>query len=126
MPRARDFDAVILDQYAMVWAIGHIQRKREERRKTADRAIADNFKTRVAADIARDFRGNLFHKIASHANARKTANAEHGLVRGADKLVTLTAEDAKSFSLLSPLSAKFVVPPGYNGPRAPNRRIGQG
>jgi hypothetical protein len=32
----------------MVWAIGHIQRKREERRKTADRAIADNFKTGVA------------------------------------------------------------------------------
>jgi hypothetical protein len=44
MPRARDFHAVILDQYAMVWAMGHIQRKREERRKTADRAIADNFK----------------------------------------------------------------------------------
>jgi len=96
MPRARDFDAVILDQYAMVWAIGHIQRKREERRKTADRAIADNFKTRVAADIAQDC-SNLFRKTASHANARKTAHAEHGLVRGADKLVTLTAEDAKSF-----------------------------
>jgi hypothetical protein len=76
----------------------YIQRKREERRKTADRAIADHFRTWVAAHIARDFRGNLFRKTPSHANARKTANAEHGLMRSADKLVTLTAEDAKTFS----------------------------
>ena len=38
-------------------------------------------------------------------------------------IVTLTAEDAKSFAGLSPSSAKLVLSPGYNGPRAPHRRI---
>ena len=39
--------------------------------------------------------------------------------------MTLTAEDAKSLAPLSPLSAKLVLPPGYNGPRAPDRQIVQ-
>ena len=53
------------------------------------------------------------------------ANAERSLARAADIIVTLTGEDANSFAPLSPLSAKLVLPPGYNGPRAPDRRIVQ-
>jgi glycosyl transferase family 1 len=125
MLRARDFDAVILDQYAMAWAIDHIQRSERNGARSLIVYIAHNFETEVSSDIARDFRGNLFRKAALHANARKTANAELSLARGADIIVTLTAEDAKSFAGLSPLSAKLVLPPGYNGPRAPDRRIVQ-
>jgi len=123
MLRARDFDAVILDHYAMAWAIGHIQRSKGNGARPLIAYIAHDFETEVTADIARDFRGNPFRKAALHANARKTANAEHRLARAADIIVTLTAEDAKSFARLSPLSAKLVLPPGYNGPRAPERRI---
>jgi glycosyltransferase involved in cell wall biosynthesis len=121
--RARDFDAVILDQYAMAWAIGHIQANYRNGARPLIAHIAHDFETEVTADIARDFRGNLFRKAALRANARKTANAEHSLARAADIIVTLTAEDAKSFARVSPLSAKLVLPPGYNGPRAPERRI---
>jgi hypothetical protein len=125
MLRARDFDAVILDHYAMAWAIGHIPRSETNGARPLIVYVAHNFETQVTADIARNFRGNLFRKAALHANARKAANAEHRLVRGADMIVTLAAEDAKSLAGLSPSSAKLVLPPGYHGPRAPDRRIGQ-
>jgi hypothetical protein len=123
--RAHDFDAVIFDQYAMAWAIGHIQANHRNGARPLIVHIAHDFETEVTADIARNFRGNLFRKAALRANARKTANAEYSLARAADIIVTLTAEDAKSFARLSPLSANLVLPPGYNGPRAPERRIVQ-
>jgi glycosyltransferase involved in cell wall biosynthesis len=121
---ARDFDAVILDQYAMAWAIRYIQRSSNGARPLIA-YIAHNFETELAADIARNFRGNLLRKAALHANAQKTANAELNLARRAEIIVTLTAEDARSFARLSPSSAKLVLPPGYSGPRAADRRIVQ-
>ena len=123
--RVRDFDVVILDHYAMAWAIGRIQRRDGSIARPLIAYVAHNFETRVSADIARDFRGDLLRKAALHANARKTANAERGLLRGADIVVTLTAEDARSLAALSPLSAELVLQPGYSGPRAPDRRISQ-
>ncbi|MBV8894621.1 MAG: glycosyltransferase [Acidobacteria bacterium] len=122
--RACDFDAVILDQYAMVWAIGHIKRSKSNSARSPIVYIAHNYEAKLAADIARDFHGNLFRKAALHANARKIANAERCLARAADILVTLTAEDAKSLAPLSP-SAKLVLPPGYNGPHVPERQVVQ-
>jgi polysaccharide biosynthesis protein PslH len=123
MLRVRDFDAVVLDHYAMAWAIGPIQKRERKGTRSLIAYIAHNCETAVAADIARGFRGNRFRKAALHANARKIANAELRLVRGADLIVTLTVEDAKSLARLSPLSSKLALPPGYNGPRAPDRRI---
>jgi hypothetical protein len=125
MLRARDFDAIILDQYAMTWAIGHVQRSETEGARPLIAYIAHNFETAIAADIARDFRGSLFRKAALHANAWKIANAERRLTRFADLIVTLTSEDADSLAFLSLSSATLVLTPGYNGPRAPDRRIGK-
>jgi hypothetical protein len=121
---ARNFDVVILDQYAMVWAIGHI-RKSENGASPLITYIAHNFETQLAADTARNFRGNPLRNLALYANARKTANAERSLARVADIIVTLTPEDARSLAPLSPLGAKLVLSPGYNGPRAQNRQIVQ-
>jgi polysaccharide biosynthesis protein PslH len=59
------------------------------------------------------------------ANAWKTANAELSLARSADIIAAHTAEDAENLTRLSPLSAKLVLPPGYYGPRRPDRRIVQ-
>ncbi len=121
----RDFDGVILDHYPMVWAIGHIHESKRNGARPLIAYISHNFETQLAADIARNFRGNLFRKAALRANAWKTANAELSLARGADIIVANTAEDAKSLARLSPLSVKLVVPPAYHGPRAPDRRIVQ-
>jgi glycosyltransferase involved in cell wall biosynthesis len=121
----RDFDAIILDQYAMAGAIDRIQKRERNCVRPLIAYIAHNFETELSADIARNFRGNLFRKGALYANAWKTANAERRLARAADIIVTLTTEDAKSLAPLSPLSTKLVLPPGYNGPRAPDRQIVQ-
>jgi glycosyltransferase involved in cell wall biosynthesis len=123
--RARDFDAVILDHYAMAWAIDLIHKRERNGARPLVAYIAHNFETEVSADIARNFRDNLFRKAALHANAWKIANAEHRLALAADLIAAHTAEDAKSLERLSPFSAKLVLPPGYNGPRAPERRIVQ-
>ena len=125
MLRSRDFDAVILDQYAMAWAIDYIQKSEGNGARPVIAYLAHNFETEVSADIARNFRGNLLRKAALHANARKIANAERRLTRGADLIVAHTAEDAENLARLSPLSAKLVLPPAYYGPRGPDRRIEQ-
>ena len=122
---ARSFDAVILDQYAMVWAIGHIQGTDRNGARPLIAHIAHDFETQVTADMARDFRGNPLRKAALRANARKTATAEYNLARAADVIVTLTAEDAEGFAHLSPSSVQLVLSPGYSGPRAPERQIGE-
>jgi polysaccharide biosynthesis protein PslH len=122
---AREFDMVVLDHYAMVWALSCIQRNGRNRAGPRITYIAHNFETGVSADIARNFRGNPFRKAALQANARKIARAERTLGRVADIIVTLTTEDALSLAAVSPSSAKLVLPPGYNGPRAQDRRIEQ-
>jgi glycosyltransferase involved in cell wall biosynthesis len=125
MLRERDFDGVILSHYPMAWAIGHIPRSERNGARSLIAYISHNFETKLAADIARNFRGDLFRKAALHANAWKTAKAELSLARGADIIAAHTAEDAENLARLSPFSAKLVLPPGYNGPRAPERRIVQ-
>lgn len=123
MLRARDFDAIILDHYAMVWAIKHIVKSERSRRRPQVLYIGHNFETELAADTARDFRGNLFRRAALHENARKIRNAERNLARAADIIVTLTDEDAERLTPLSPSSANLVLSPGYGGPRVADRRI---
>jgi glycosyltransferase involved in cell wall biosynthesis len=125
MLRERDFDGVILDHYPMAWAIGHIQGSKRNGARPLIAYIAHNFETKLAADIARNFRGNVLRKAALHANARKIANAVRRLTSAADVIVTLTAEDATSLAPFSPSSAKLVLPPGYNGSRSPDRQIVQ-
>jgi glycosyltransferase involved in cell wall biosynthesis len=125
MLRERDFDALILDHYPMAWAIAHIQGSKRNGARPPIVYIAHNFDTEVTADIARNFRGNLLRKAALYSNAWKTANAVRSLARAADIIVTLTAEDGKSLARLSPSSAQLVLPPGYDGPRAPDRQIVQ-
>jgi polysaccharide biosynthesis protein PslH len=125
MLHERDFDGVILDHYPMAWGIGHIQRHRGDGARPLIVYISHNFETKLSADIARNYRGNLLRKAALYANARKMANAEMSLARGADIIVANTAEDAESLARLSPSNTKLVLSPGYSGPRAPDRQIVQ-
>jgi hypothetical protein len=123
--RTRGFDAVILDHYAMVWAVD-VMRKSERNGARAPIAyIAHNFETQVSADIARNFRGSLFRKAALHANAWKVAKAEVELCTGRGSYRGHTAEDSNSLENLSPLSAKLVLPSAYHGSRVSDRQIVQ-
>jgi hypothetical protein len=123
MLRLRNFDAVILDQYAMVWAIGHLRKRQGNSGEPLIAHIAHDFTTEVTADIARRFRGSVYRRAALYVNAWKTARAERALASIAKIIVTLTPEDGERFARLSPLSSKLVLPPGYDGPRALERQI---
>jgi glycosyltransferase involved in cell wall biosynthesis len=107
----------------MAWAIDCIQRCARNNARPLIAYIAHNFETKLSADIARDFRGNIFRKAALHANAWKIAGAERSLSRFADIMVALTPEDANSLESFSPQSTKLVLSPGYSGPTASNRQI---
>jgi polysaccharide biosynthesis protein PslH len=122
--RACEFDTVILDQYEMVWAIDHVQDSLRNGVRPFVVYIAHNFETKLATDIARNFRGDAFRRAALYANAWKIANAERRLAHAADMIVTLTAEDAQSLAPLSP-SVKLVLRPGYDGPHVQKRQITQ-
>jgi polysaccharide biosynthesis protein PslH len=122
---ARDFDAVILDHYAMVWAIDLIHKSKISGARLLLVYIAHNFETQVSADIASNFRGNPFRKAALHANAWKIAKAEVNLARSSDLIAAHTAEDAESLERLSPFSTKQVLPPAYHGPRVLHRRLAE-
>jgi polysaccharide biosynthesis protein PslH len=117
MLRERDFDAV------MSWAVAHIRESRRNGARPLIAYIAHNFDTKLALDVARNFRGDLLRKAALYANAWKITRAVRCLASAADIIVTLTAEDGKDLARLSPLSLKLVLPPGYDGPRAPDREI---
>jgi glycosyltransferase involved in cell wall biosynthesis len=121
--RTRDFDVVILDHYAMVWARDLIQQREKSGAGSVIVYIGHNFETKVSADTARNFHGNIFRKVALRANAWKIAAAEHSLACAADIIVTLTPEDANSLASFSPVSTTVVLPPGYMGPMTPNRQI---
>ena len=123
--RTRDFDAVILDHYAMVWAVDVMRKSERNGARPPIAYIAHNFETQVSADIARNFRGSLFRKAALHANAWKIAKAEPSLARAADLIAAHTAEDRNNLDQLSPLSAKLVLPPAYHGSRVSDRQVVQ-
>jgi polysaccharide biosynthesis protein PslH len=123
MLRARDFDVIILDHYAMVWAIKHIAEGERRGRPPQVLYIAHNFETELAANTARNSRGNPLRRAALQENARKIRNAERKLARAADIIVTLTTEDAERLTPLSPSSARLVLSPGYSAPHMPDRKI---
>jgi polysaccharide biosynthesis protein PslH len=125
MLRTRDFGAIILDHYAMVWATNIIRKSERNGARAPIAYLAHNFETQVSADIARNFRGSLFRKAALHANAWKIAKAESSLARRVDLIAAHTAEDRNSLERLSPLSAKLVLPPAYHGSRVSDRQIVQ-
>jgi glycosyltransferase involved in cell wall biosynthesis len=121
---AEPWDAIMLDHYAMGWALAPLQRARTAgggRPVTAH--LAHNFETEVTRAIQKDFRGDPVRKGLLYLNRLKTEALERRLAQGCDLVVALTAEDAASFRALSPKLETLVCPPGYDGPRAPPRSL---
>lgn len=110
-------DVVVLDQYALVWALPLVRRARPRPLLVH---VAHDAETEVTREIARATRGNPVRRALLAQNALKTARAEAALLRGCDALVTLTEHDGDVLGRLDPSVARLVVPPGYGwAPRAP-------
>ncbi|MGJ4951795.1 glycosyltransferase [Bradyrhizobium sp. HKCCYLS20291] len=119
-----DYDAVVLDQYGMSWAIPLV--RSFARRRPVFVHVSHDFETRVTDQIARNFTGDPVRKYLLKQNARKTGLAEVDLARSCRLLVTLTEEDRDSFAEINPALSCVVLPPGYAGRRAPPRVIDTG
>jgi polysaccharide biosynthesis protein PslH len=116
-------DVVILDQYALVFAIGEL---RAARYRGAIVHIAHDFETMVTRDLATTYSGNPLRRFALVLNAAKTARAERELVGGCHLIATLTDRDAQEFRSIG-AKQTVTAPPGYDGPVAeakwlPNER----
>ncbi|CAL78483.1 hypothetical protein; putative glycosyltransferase [Bradyrhizobium sp. ORS 278] len=119
--READYDAVVLDQYGMSWAIRHV--RNIARRPPILIHVSHDFETRVTDQIARNFAGDPVRRFLLRQNARKTAVAETDLASASRLLVTLTDEDRASFAAINPSLGHVVLPPGHAGRRAPPRAI---
>lgn len=114
------WDSIILDQYALVWALPLL---RAQAGNTPLLHIAHDFETQVTRDLAKAFRGNPLRKAALFLNARRTARAERALAHACAAIVTLTDEDAAAFRSIGAKGNIQVLPPGYKGERVARRRI---
>lgn len=114
------YDAVVLDQYGMVWALPELRRG-PGRALTVH--IAHDFESEVTRQIARSYEGSSIKKVALHLNAVKTRWAELELAKNCDVVVSLTSEDAGEFRKLSSNHVTLVIPPGYSGEKLARREI---
>ncbi|MEL6197632.1 MAG: glycosyltransferase [Pseudomonadota bacterium] len=111
-------DVIVLDHYAMAWALPTVRRLSE---RPIIIHIAHNVETEVTRDIARDFRGDPARRAFLTWNAAKTARAEAALVRASDGFVTLTEYDSLTLAKHRPGIARLVSPPGYAQPKRAER-----
>jgi polysaccharide biosynthesis protein PslH len=107
------YDAVVIDQYGMSWAVPYV--RRFARNRPALVHIAHNFETGLTDQIARNFTGDFVRKVLLRENARKTRRAEQQLAKFSNLLVTLTEEDRAAFNEINPSLPGIVLPPGYAG-----------
>ncbi len=118
------YDAVILDQYGLAWALPLIDR--HARGRPAIVHIAHDFETEVTRGIAGAWQGGALRGAALRSNARRTARAERRLAARSDLIVTLTEIDRDHFARIGAKGRALVLPPGYDGPRRAARTIDVG
>jgi glycosyltransferase involved in cell wall biosynthesis len=121
MLSSRSYDAIVLDQYAMAWAISEL--KRFNTKSSAIIHVAHDFETEVTREIARSYRGNFLRKAALIQNSWKTQRSELALALKCDGIVTLTDHDSEAFKRLCPRSSMLVLPPGYSGFKRQGRNL---
>jgi glycosyltransferase involved in cell wall biosynthesis len=114
------FDAIVLDQYGMVWPLDCIRAMAPNAKLVH---IAHDFETDVTRQISANYRGNPVRRFLLWLNHIRTARAERILAAASDVIVTLTAEDADHFRTLQTKAQFVVLPPGYRKRRRTERTI---
>ncbi len=116
---AEPWNAIVIDHYAMAWALPRLKRVRNARGERSLIAhLAHNFETEVSDAIVRDYKGDPVRRGLLYVNSRKIAALEKSIAAKCDLVVALTEEDARSFEALAPGLRTLVCPPGYDGERA--------
>jgi len=113
------WDAIVIDTYAMGWALGQVQRSRQRRgRPPALVHTSHNHEGALWRGMVREFRGSPLRKLALWQNALKVERIERRLVREADLMGCITPEDARALGQEAHAAPMLVLTPGYSGPEA--------
>lgn len=119
--RSERWDAVVLDQYGMSWALPYIPKNALVSPLIIH--VAHDFETHVTRDLALASTGNVFRKWLLRRNAAKAAAAEQRLAAASDLVITLTTNDSEEFRKIEMHNEHLVLPPGFDGLRRSSRII---
>ncbi len=115
------WDAVILDSVNVCWALPHVLRYRRRHPRTKIAYLAQNDETAAARALARAQSG--WRRGIRLVDIARTQWLERRLLHTADLVTADSPDDCQALAALSPGKPVVFVPPGYDGPRVPNRTI---
>ena len=120
------WDAIILDGYGSGWALNRCLAYRDAAscRGSVLVHVSHNHEARLWRTMAEDCRGSSLERLALRSNAGKVDTLERRLVREVDLLTTITEEDRRSLGAARGEARVLVLPPGFDGWTAGERRIG--
>ncbi len=117
---ARGWDAIAVDHLGMGWVWPAVQAYRRRNTGVVSVYIAHGYESDFRLAMARNFNGNIFHKLALRLDAVKAGRLERGIARSATFFSAITSEDRNRFGNLS---NSVVLTPGYAGVAADARTI---
>ena len=113
------WDAVVIDTYAMGWALAQVRRTTQLRpRAPALVHISHNHEAALWRGMVREFHGSPVRKLALWQNTLKVERIERRLAREADLMSCITPEDARAFAARPDAAPTLVLTPGYSGAQA--------
>jgi len=121
----RAWDAIVFDSICSSWALDAVLRHRARaRRRPRLVYLAHNHEITVARRIAGANRG--IKRLLKEIDALKVVRLERRLVAEADLVTSNTPEDRRTFIRDAGATPVALLPPGYDGPRVPSRKIDAG
>ena len=119
-----EWDAIVLDNYATVWALGSVLSKRSDDRRLVVVHVSHNFESALAESLVVAFKGSWAKKLVLLCNSWKIRYWERRLVEKSDVVSTITDEDAEALREMSRRHATHLtLTPGYSGYRATDRDL---
>ena len=118
------WDAVVLDTYGMGWALDRVRRHIALHPSVPPVLVhvSHNHEATLWRGMLRGFDGSALRRLGVWQNVRKVERTERRLVRAAELLSCITAEDARAYGA-DDAPPTLVLTPGYGGAEAPARPI---
>ncbi len=117
---ARGWDAIAVDHLGMGWVWPAVQAYCRRNAGVVSVYIAHGYESDFRLAMARNFKGNIFHKLALRLDAAKAGRLEREIARSATLFSAITSEDRDRFGNLP---NSFVLTPGYARVAAAARTI---
>jgi polysaccharide biosynthesis protein PslH len=117
---AKDWDAIVVDHLGMGWVWPAVEVYRRRKPDIVSVFVAHQCEGEARRSMARNFRGNIFRKLALSVDAAKADRLERKLVRQSNLVSAITADDLRCFGGLDKV---VLIPPGYAGARLAHREI---